>query len=37
MNRGMYQGRGLGIDEAFFCDSDEAFEISHKLGFDLAK
>ena len=34
MNRGMDRGRGLGIDEAFFCDSrsnleiDEAFQIS---------
>jgi hypothetical protein len=43
MNRGMDQGRGLGIDEAFFCDScsnleiDEAFHISHKLGLDLAE
>jgi hypothetical protein len=43
MNRGMDRGRGLGIDEAFFCDShsnleiDKAFQISHKLGLDLAK
>jgi hypothetical protein len=43
MNRGMDRGRGLGIDEPFFCDScsnleiDEAFQISHKLGLDLAE
>jgi hypothetical protein len=36
------QGRGLGIDEAFFWDScsnlkiDENFRISHKLGLGLA-
>jgi hypothetical protein len=42
MNRGMDGGR-LGIDEPFFCDScsnleiDEAFQISHKLGLDLAE
>jgi hypothetical protein len=43
MNRGMNRGRGIGIDEAFFCDScsnieiDENFQISHKLGIDLAE
>ncbi len=43
MNRGMDRGRGIGIDEAFFCDScsnleiDENFQISHKLGIDLAE
>jgi hypothetical protein len=42
-NRGMDRGQGLGINEAFFCDSclnleiDEAFQISHKLGLDLAE
>jgi hypothetical protein len=39
----MDRGRGLGIDEAFLGDScsdleiDEAFQISHKLGLDLAE
>jgi hypothetical protein len=43
MNRGIDRGRGLGIDEPFLCDScsnleiDEAFQISHKLGLDLAE
>ncbi len=43
MNRGLDRGRGIGIDEAFFCDScsnleiDENFQISHKLGIDLAE
>jgi hypothetical protein len=42
MNRGLDRGQGIGIGEAFFCDScsnleiDEAFQISHKLGLDLA-
>ena len=43
MNQGLDRGRGIGIGETFFCDScsnleiDEAFQISHKLGLDLAQ
>jgi hypothetical protein len=43
MNRGMDRGRGIGIDEAFLCDScsnleiDENFQILHKLGIDIAE
>jgi hypothetical protein len=42
MNRGLDQGRGIGIDEAFFdsCSNleiGEAFQILHKLGLDLAE
>jgi hypothetical protein len=39
MNRGMDRGRGLGIDE-HSCSNleiDKAFQISHKLGLNLAE
>jgi hypothetical protein len=43
MNRGMDRERGIGIAEAFFCDScsnlkiGENFQISHKLGINLGE